>query len=212
MCSGSSPSTSHAPRTSRRSGTSSSRSTMPSPLSRASSLSAVATPPRVGSRIQRTPLAHAPISASTNGHTERVSERRSASRSSSPRASRIVIPWSPIGPLSSTLSPARTERGSSVEPLVHRADAERRDVHAVAHAVLDDLRVAADDRHARARAPRRPSPALRRAARRSASPASRMNDAISAVARAPDTARSFTVPFTASSPIEPPGNRSGLTT
>ena len=31
-------------------------------------------------------------------------------------------------------------------------------------------------------------------------------------ARAPDTARSFTVPLTASSPMEPPGKRSGLTT
>ena len=30
--------------------------------------------------------------------------------------------------------------------------------------------------------------------------------------RAPATARSLTVPLTASSPIEPPGKRSGLTT
>ena len=79
-------------------------------------------------------------------------------------------------------------------------------------AVLDDLGVAADDR-------RRPPPARRAAiARTSASsisvgsPASSTNVVTSATGRAPDTARSFTVPFTASSPIEPPGNRSGVTT
>ena len=33
-----------------------------------------------------------------------------------------------------------------------------------------------------------------------------------ASAFAPETARSFTVPFTASSPIDPPGKRSGFTT
>ena len=44
------------------------------------------------------------------------------------------------------------------------------------------------------------------------SPSSRISDRLSASGRAPDTARSFTVPFTASSPIEPPGNRIGLTT
>ena len=33
-----------------------------------------------------------------------------------------------------------------------------------------------------------------------------------ASALAPETARSFTVPFTASSPMEPPGKVSGLTT
>ena len=35
---------------------------------------------------------------------------------------------------------------------------------------------------------------------------------VSASGRAPATARSLTVPLTASSPIEPPGKRSGLTT
>ena len=44
------------------------------------------------------------------------------------------------------------------------------------------------------------------------SPSSRTRERLSATGRAPATARSFTVPFTASSPIEPPGNRSGFTT
>jgi len=43
-------------------------------------------------------------------------------------------------------------------------------------------------------------------------PASRTKLTTSANGRAPETARSFTVPLTANSPIEPPGNRSGLTT
>ena len=49
-------------------------------------------PPRVGSRIQRTPEPAAATRASTIGKTERVSELRSAARSNSPRASRMVIP------------------------------------------------------------------------------------------------------------------------
>ncbi len=44
------------------------------------------------------------------------------------------------------------------------------------------------------------------------SPASSTKVVTSATGRAPLTAKSFTVPFTASSPIEPPGNTSGVTT
>ncbi len=44
------------------------------------------------------------------------------------------------------------------------------------------------------------------------SPSSRISDRLSASGRAPDTARSLTVPLTARSPIEPPGKRIGLTT
>ncbi len=45
-----------------------------------------------------------------------------------------------------------------------------------------------------------------------ASPSSRTSARVRATGRAPATARSFTVPFTARSPIEPPGKRSGVTT
>src|SRR5262245_34897161 len=50
--------------------------------------------------------------------------------------------------------------------------------------------------------------------RRSASgnPSSRMNASDSASGRAPPTARSFTVPFTARSPMSPPGKKIGVTT
>src|SRR5688572_1249529 len=44
------------------------------------------------------------------------------------------------------------------------------------------------------------------------SPSSRISARLSASGRAPAIARSLTVPLTASSPIDPPGNRSGLTT
>ena len=44
------------------------------------------------------------------------------------------------------------------------------------------------------------------------SPSSSTSDRVSATGRAPATARSLTVPLTASSPIEPPGKRIGLTT
>ena len=43
-------------------------------------------------------------------------------------------------------------------------------------------------------------------------PSSRISERLSAAGSAPAIARSLTVPFTASSPIEPPGKRSGLTT
>ena len=44
------------------------------------------------------------------------------------------------------------------------------------------------------------------------SPSSSTSDSVSASGLAPDTARSLTVPLTASSPIDPPGKRNGLTT
>ena len=43
-------------------------------------------------------------------------------------------------------------------------------------------------------------------------PSSMISESVSASGRAPAIARSLTVPLTASSPIEPPGKRSGLTT
>ena len=89
---GSRPRSSQAPRTSSRTGISSSLSSTERPQSRASSLREVASPPRVGSRIQRMPGAAWAAMASIIGSTERVSEDRSASRSRSARARRMVMP------------------------------------------------------------------------------------------------------------------------
>ena len=120
---------------------------MLSPQSRASSLSAVATPPRVGSRIQRMPGPAASTTASTIGSTERVSDERSASSSRSPRASRIVTAVIADGP---------REQDAIAWPHIAGVDAHIRqdatdtgggDVHPVRLAVLHHLGVAADDRH-----------------------------------------------------------------
>ena len=67
----------------------------------------------------------------------------------------------------------------------------------------------------RPRRPRRAAAAIASASARTtsaATPSSRMKPAVTASGRAPDTARSLTVPLTASSPIDPPGKRIGVTT
>ena len=141
-----------------------------------------------------------------------MSERRSASRSSSPRASRIVMPWSPMGPESKTLSPALHRARVNLHAAQRTTDARRRDVHAIGLAVFHDLGVAAGDLHSRSargichRAHFRLQQLCREARLRE------RNVTTMASARAPDTARSFTVPFTASSPMDPPGKLNGLTT
>ncbi len=74
---------------------------------RATSFRIVATPPRVASRITRTPVVasrRTPISSARGA----VSDSMSLSMSSSPRASMMVTPWSPIGPDTRTASPGRT--------------------------------------------------------------------------------------------------------
>src|SRR3954453_17220433 len=119
---GSMPSSSDAPATAGLTGTAASRTSMATPAARGSSLSPDATPPRVASRITRTPPASS--SASTAGHRQRVSDTISASRSNSPRASMIAVPCSPTAPESRIRSPGRAganaARGSRrPTPVVH---------------------------------------------------------------------------------------------
>ncbi len=104
--SGSMPSSSQAPRTSGRTGTASSSSTTATPAALATSLQMVATPPLVASRRPRTPGA-ASRSRSTRPLSGAVSEVTSDSMSSSPLASMMVMPCSPIGPDTITASPGR---------------------------------------------------------------------------------------------------------
>src|SRR5829696_8205435 len=104
---GSIPRISAAPATTGSTGTSFSRTTIATPLARASSLSTEATPPRVASRMQRRSSPAASSRASATGHRLRVSDSTSASSSNSPRASMIAVPCSPIEPESSTRSPGR---------------------------------------------------------------------------------------------------------
>src|SRR3954447_5000917 len=110
---GSIPSSSQAPATAGGTGTCFSRTSIATFAALASSLSTEATPPRVASRMTRTP---GPRMASTAGHSERVSDSMSASSSNSPRASMIAVPCRPIGPERTIRSPgcggANAARGS----------------------------------------------------------------------------------------------------
>ena len=85
---------------------SSSLTSTPASAARAISLSMVATPPRVASRIARTP-GTASSRPAIRPFSGAVSERTSDSMSSSPRASMIVMPWSPTGPDTMIASPGR---------------------------------------------------------------------------------------------------------
>src|SRR4051794_3635757 len=208
---GSMPRISAAPATIGSTGISPSRTTIATPDARASSLSTDATPPRVASRMQRSPGPATSSRASATGHSERVSDSTSASSSNSPRASMIAVPCSPIEPESRMRSPGRSDwgarraRGSgSPRPVVARyiPSAWPRSTTLVSPATTSTPAAAAACAIASTSA--RSTPASR--------PSSRIIAIVRASGRAPATARSLTVPLTASSPIEPPGKRSGLTT
>ena len=116
-----------------------------------------------------------------------------------------------MGPESRIASPGRAERGGDLQAGNGAADARGGDVHAVGFAVLHHLGIAArdgDSGGARGRPMARTSASSTSVGR----PASSTYVTTSASARAPDTARSLTVPLTASSPMDPPGKLSGLTT
>src|SRR3954451_18098806 len=208
---GSMPSSSAAPATSGRTGTSASRTSMPTPDARASSLSTEATPPRVASRRQRSAPPAASSSASTAGHSGWVSDSTSASSPSSPRTSMIAVPCSPIVPETRTWSPGSSAAGESaargsrrprpvVQTYIPSACALSTTLVSPATISTSSARAAA----AIASTSARSTPA--------SSPSSSTSDRVSATGRAPAHARSLTVPLTASSPIEPPGKRRGRTT
>ena len=208
---GSIPRISAAPATAGCTGTLPSRTTMATLDARASSLSTDATPPRVASRRHRRDGPAASSSASTAGHSERVSDSIDASRSNSPRESMIAVPWSPIDPDSRMRSPGRRPAGDrfargSTRPMpvvqTYIASAWPRSTTLVSPATISTP--AASAAVAIASTSARSSSAAR--------PSSRISESVSASGRAPAIARSLTVPLTASSPIEPPGNRIGLTT
>ena len=126
-----------------------------------------------------------------------VSERMSASRARSPRASITAMPWSPIVPDTSTTSPGCTSSGPSDAPGGDHADAGGRDVEAVGRAPV---------RRPWCRRSRSRTPAAAAASAMSATmsrssatakPSSITNAAESHGGRAPSTATSLTVPCTA---------------
>ena len=162
--------------------------------------------------MQRRPGPAASSSASTTGHSERVSDSTSASSSNSPRASMIAVPCSPIEPDSRIRSPGRSAARAEAAragpgcptPVVARYiwSAWPRSTTLVSPDTISTPAAVA------ARAIASTSARSTSASR----PSSRIIASVSASGRAPAIARSLTVPLTASSPIEPPGKRSGLTT
>ena len=89
---------------------------------RQNSFSTVARPPRVASRMART-WGQTATMASTRPLRGWQSLCRSVSRANSSRATIIVAPWLPIGPLTSTTSPGCRWAAAGVIPPPHDADA-----------------------------------------------------------------------------------------
>ena len=203
--SGSRPRISHAPRTASRTGMARSSTSMPSALARRD------LDQRRGDPAARR-VAHgvdARAGSERGGHelVERggVARDRRPSNVSPSRCERIATPWSPIGPGEQDRVARAHVARRQIDARRHDADARGVDEDLVAAAAPDHLRVAGDDR-GRRRAPR-PARADSTTRRRSASgsPSSRMKASDSESGCAPPTARSLTVPFTASSPMSPPG-------
>ena len=194
--------------TSGRTGTASSSIAMPTPEARAISLSAVATPPRVGSLSTRMPgaarAARAPARAAA-----RCRSRSSASSSRSSRASSIAMPCSPSGPRRAPRRRAGRARPRARTPARHARRARRGDEDAVGLAALHHLGVAGDDRDACLGGGRRHR--LDDPAEVGDREAFLENEAHREVQRrGARIARSLTVPCTASLPMSPPGKNSGL--
>ena len=194
-------------------GTSASRTTIATPEARASSLSTEATPPRVASRMQRSAGPAASSSASTAGHSERVSDsivgvELELAAGQHDRRAVLADRARDEDPVA---RPQRVGRRAGARVDVGRARSCRRTSRRRGRARPPWCRrrrsrtPAAAGRRAR-------SPRPRRAGRRRRGPPRAPATSVSASGRAPATARSLTVPLTASSPIEPPGKRIGLTT
>ena len=187
-----------------------SSSSMPTWLWLAISFSAVARPPRVGSRSTRICGQTASMAATSPPSGAQSLARLVVSPNCS-RSSRIVAPWSPSVPLTITTSPGlalvpqmSTPGGISpipavlmnslsaapwlttlVSPVTTSTPASR------AASAIDRTTVSNSD---------------------SGSPSSMMKPQLRYSGRAPLIARSLTVPQTASLPMLPPGNSSGLIT
>ena len=135
----------------------------------------------------------------------------SATSARSPRASMTAIPWSASVPDTSTTSPGSTRAASSTRPsgtipmpavVTYTPSAAPWPTTLVSPVTM--ATPAAEAARAMSSTSSRSSAIGK--------PSSSTNAAASPSGRAPITARSFTVPFTARSPTDPPGNRRGCTT
>src|SRR5215471_863076 len=208
--SGSSPSISHAPRTSSRTGIEVSSSSIPTRELPAISFSVLESPPRVGSRRQRTCWV-ASSSVPTSSCSAAESLRTSVSNFNPSRSARMAMPWSPTIPLTIIASPGRAWLADSEIPsrtnpipvvLMYSPSALPFSTTFVSPVTIC-------------------TPALSAAAcidattRRNTSngkPSSRMNATLIHSGRAAPIARSLIVPCTARDPMSPPLKNSGFTT
>ena len=187
-----------------------SSSLTPTPEAAASSLRALDSPPRVGSRMARI----VPQASSMTRHSPcsgAQSLRNSVSKSSPSRTLITAMPWSPSVPDSTTASPGRADEIESLRP------AGIRPIPVVVMNTWSPL-----PRSTTFVSPAtRLTPASSHASRMDsttrlrssiARPSSRMNAAERKRGSAPPTARSLTVPQTARRPMSPPGKKMGRTT
>ncbi len=141
-----------------------------------------------------------------------MSDLRSVSNESPSRFDMMVMPWSPIVPLTSTRSPGRARSplgtvmpwGTTPTPevLMNTPSPLPRSTTLVSPVTIGTPAARA--------AFAIESTIFFRSAR--GKPSSRMKPAESAIGFAPAIARSFTVPCTARQPMSPPGKKRGLTT
>ncbi len=209
---GSRPRISAAPATAGVTGTSASRTTIATFEARASSFSTDATPPRVASRRQCRPCPAAPSSASAAGHSERVSDSTRGvevelAAGQHDRRAVVADRARDDDPVARHAAPRATARRGRRSGRCRRSSgtSSRR-----SRARPPSCRRRRSARR-RSRPPSR-SPPPRPAGRPAERPSSSTIASVIASGRAPAIARSLTVPLTASSPIEPPGNRIGFTT
>ncbi len=123
----------------------------------------------------------------------------------------MAMPWSPIVPETTMRSPGRAARIESDRPSGTRPMPGGGDEDLVALAAVDDLGVAGDQRDARLVAGRAHRATIRSQVgeRQTFLEDERRREKSGS---APPTARSLTVPWTASRPMSPPGKKSGRTT
>ncbi len=197
-------------RTSARIGMAASESVTPTRDAAANSFNVLDTPPRVGSRMARIPGQASSI-ARTRPFKGAVSLSRTVSNSIPSRTDMMAMPWSPIVPDTKIWSPgaaalieSERPRGTMPTPVVVMKTPSPlpRSTTFVSPATKATP--------ASAQACRIESTMRVRSA--TGSPSSRMNAAVRYRGVAPPTARSLTVPWTASLPMSPPGKNSGRTT
>ncbi len=180
----------------------------PTPDAVAISFRVEARPPRVGSRMACTAGPAASSTAAIMPLRAAQSERIWLSNSRPSRTLMMAMPWSPMVPETRMASPGCARWGKPyADSLPQQAHAGGVDIAAVAMAALDHLGVSGHDLDAGRRGGIGLRACTMAASWASGNPSSRMKLALRNFGSAPETARSLTVPLTASAPMDPPGKK-----